>query len=45
MIGGPNPFVLVINDFKSFADSMADKLTKEIDLAERPTARRISALP
>ena len=43
MIGGPNAFVLVVEDFKSFADAMANKLAKEIDVAERSAAGRISS--
>jgi Protein of unknown function (DUF1194) len=45
VIGGPNAFVLVVEDFKSFADAMANKLAKEIDIAERPSGGRISSLP
>jgi hypothetical protein len=37
--------VLVIEDFKSFADAMANQLTKEIDVAERSTSQRVSSLP
>jgi hypothetical protein len=39
VIGGPNAFVLVVEDFKSFADAMANKLAKEIDVADRPVGR------
>jgi len=42
VIGGPNAFVLVVEDFKSFADAMANKLVKEIDVAERSAVGRIS---
>jgi hypothetical protein len=45
VIGGPNAFVLVVEDFKSFADAMANKLAKEIDVAERSAFGRISSLP
>ena len=44
VIGGPNAFVLVVEDFKSFADAMAKKLAKETDVAERPAVGRISSL-
>ena len=33
VIGGPNAFLLVVKDFNSFADAMANKLAKEIDVA------------
>jgi Protein of unknown function (DUF1194) len=33
VIGGPNAFLLVVQDFNSFADAMANKLAKEIDVA------------
>src|ERR1700758_3575194 len=33
VIGGPNAFLLVVKDFNSFADAMAQKLAKEIDVA------------
>jgi Protein of unknown function (DUF1194) len=33
VIGGPNHFLLVVEDFNSFADAMANKLAKEIDVA------------
>jgi hypothetical protein len=45
VIGGPNAFVLVVEDFKSFADAMAKKLAKEIDVADRSAVDRISSLP
>jgi hypothetical protein len=45
VIGGPNAFVLVIKDFKSFADAMANKLAKEIDVAERSAGVQISSFP
>ena len=43
VIGGPNAFVLVVEDFKSFADAMANKLAKKIDVAERSAIGRISS--
>ena len=33
MIGGPSAFLIVVEDFNSFADAMANKLAKEIDVA------------
>jgi len=33
VIGGPNAFLIVVQDFNSFADAMANKLAKEIDVA------------
>jgi Protein of unknown function (DUF1194) len=43
VIGGPNAFLLVVHDFNSFADAMANKLAKEIDVAAT-TEERLSAL-
>lgn len=34
VIGGPGAFLVVVRDFKSFADAMANKLAKEINIAE-----------
>jgi hypothetical protein len=46
VIGGPNAFLLVVKDFNSFADAMAQKLVKEIDVAEKAAAeKRLSSLP
>jgi hypothetical protein len=45
VIGGPNAFVLVVEDFKSFADAMANKLAKEIYVADRSAVGRISSRP
>ena len=39
VIGGPNAFLLVVQDFNSFADAMANKLAKEIDVAGLATSR------
>ena len=39
VIGGPNSFLLVVQDFNSFADAMAQKLAKEIDVAGRAGER------
>jgi death on curing protein len=35
----------VVEDFKSFADAMANKLAKEIDVADRSAVGRISSRP
>ena len=43
VIGGPNAFLVVVEDFNSFADAMANKLAKEIDVAGVPE-RRVSLL-
>ena len=45
VIGGPNAFLLVVQDFNSFADAMANKLAKEIDVAGAAVERRVSSLP
>ena len=44
VIGGPNAFLIVVQDFKSFADAMANKLAKEIDVAGGGTAEQVSLL-
>ena len=44
VIGGPNAFLLVVQDFNSFADAMANKLAKEIDVAGSAAERRVSSL-
>src|SRR5262245_26501342 len=44
VIGGPNAFLLVVQDFNSFADAMANKLAKEIDVAGVGAGKRDSAL-
>src|SRR5712675_2259976 len=44
VIGGPNAFLLVVEDFNSFADAMANKLAKEIDVAGFAAERRVSLL-
>jgi hypothetical protein len=44
VIGGPNAFLLVVQDFNSFADAMANKLAKEIDVAG-VDAGKLSSLP
>src|SRR5215467_4964912 len=44
VIGGPNAFLLVVNDFNSFADAMAQKLAKEIDVARASTEDQVSLL-
>jgi hypothetical protein len=46
VIGGPDAFLIVIEDFHSFADAMANKLSKEIDVSGRATIReQLSSLP
>ena len=45
VIGGPNAFLIVVQDFNSFADAMANKLAKEIDVAGGSTGQRVSSLP
>jgi hypothetical protein len=44
VIGGPNAFLLVVQDFNSFADAMANKLAKEIDVARAGIEKRLSSL-
>jgi hypothetical protein len=44
VIGGPNAFLLVVEDFNSFADAMANKLAKEIDVAGSATEKQVSLL-
>ena len=44
VIGGPNAFLIVVQDFNSFADAMANKLAKEIDVAGGGTGERVSSL-
>jgi hypothetical protein len=44
VIGGPNAFLLVVQDFNSFADAMANKLAKEIDVAGSAAEKRVSLL-
>jgi hypothetical protein len=44
VIGGPNSFLLVVKDFNSFADAMAQKLAKEIDVAGTAAEKRLSSL-
>jgi hypothetical protein len=43
VIGGPNAFLLVVQDFNSFANAMANKLAKEIDVASSAAERQVSA--
>jgi hypothetical protein len=45
VIGGPNSFLLVVEDFNSFADAMANKLAKEIDVARAAAEEQVSLLP
>jgi hypothetical protein len=44
VIGGTNAFLLVIQDFNSFADAMAQKLAKEIDVAGPAGEKRVLSL-
>src|SRR5499427_3079048 len=44
VVGGPNSFLLVVKDFNSFADAMAQKLVKEIDVAGTAAEKRVSSL-
>src|ERR1700756_1115779 len=44
VIGGPNAFLIVVKDFNSFADAMANKLAKEIDVAGGGTREQVSWL-
>ena len=43
VIGGANAFLIVVQDFNSFADAMANKLAKEIDVAGG-AGQRLSSL-
>jgi len=44
VIGGPNAFLVVVKDFNSFADAMASKLAKEIDVADRALRQQVAGL-
>jgi len=44
VIGGPNAFLIVVEDFNSFADAMANKLAKEIDVALGGAGEQVSSL-
>ena len=44
VIGGPNAFLIVVQDFNSFADAMANKLAKEIDVAGDGNREQVSSL-
>src|SRR5438132_7239537 len=44
VIGGPNAFLIVVQDFNSFADAMANKLAKEIDVARGAADQQVSWL-
>jgi Protein of unknown function (DUF1194) len=44
VIGGPNAFLIVVKDFNSFADAMANKLAKEIDVAGGAAGERVAEL-
>jgi hypothetical protein len=43
VIGGPGAFLVVVTDFHSFADAMAKKLVREIEISQQPTANRLAA--
>ncbi|MGH7063705.1 MAG: DUF1194 domain-containing protein [Stellaceae bacterium] len=45
VIGGANSFLIVVKDFNSFADAMANKLAKEIDVAAGAGGEQLSELP
>jgi hypothetical protein len=44
VIGGSNAFLLVVQDFNSFADAMANKLAKEIDVSGSFAGTQLSLL-
>jgi hypothetical protein len=44
VVGGSNSFLLVVEDFNSFADAMANKLAKEIDVAGSSGEKRLTSL-
>lgn len=44
VIGGPNSFLIVVKNFDSFADAMANKLAKEIDIAAGASREQLSEL-
>ena len=44
VIGGPNAFLIVVKNFNSFAEAMADKLAKEINVAAEPGSAQASAM-
>jgi hypothetical protein len=43
VIGGPGAFLIVITDFNSFADAMAKKLVKEIEISQQVGDSRLAA--
>jgi hypothetical protein len=43
VIGGPSAFLIVVKDFNSFADAMANKLAKEINVAGGAGGGQLSA--
>jgi len=44
VVGGRDSFLSVVTDFNSFADAMAKKLAKEIDVSSRGAAGEMAAL-
>jgi Protein of unknown function (DUF1194) len=45
VVGGTGSFLFVVKDFNSFAQAMAKKLAKEIDISLRDPRGRLAALP
>ena len=43
VIGGPGAFLVVVTDFHSFADAMAKKLVKEIEISHLAATKRVAA--
>jgi hypothetical protein len=44
VLGGPDAFLIVVKDFASFAEAMAEKLAKEIAVSGGPGRDRLAAL-
>src|SRR5262249_60893980 len=44
VLGGPDAFLIVVKDFASFAEALAEKLAKEIATSGGPGRDRLSAL-
>jgi hypothetical protein len=44
VISGPNAFLVVVKDFNSFADAMANKLAREINVARRTDVEQVASL-
>jgi hypothetical protein len=43
VVGGPSAFLVVVKDFNSFADAMANKLAKEINVARGGGGEQVSS--